>query len=290
MGFQKKLTKGEFAVLAEINTPKGVDISELTMNTRFLKSRIDAVILPDMDNGIMHMSSLGSGAIMLQQGLEPLIHVCGRDRNRMALQGDLLSAHILGIQNLLFVQAEEMANSDHQDATPVNDLDEKGLIHMVKSLNSGKDLSGFELSGTPDFFMGFAMPSILDDTQLEKEMEKAKEKIDLGARFVLTQPVFDLDFYSTVLNKLTPLNIPVISSVFLLKSVGMARYMSINDPNCRLSEDIITRLRKSKDREAEAIEIAGEMIRQLKEICQGIKISALGWEDRLPTILDSAGL
>lgn len=290
MDFQKKLASDKFVVLAEMNIPKGVDVSDLTINTRLLKSRIDAVILPDMDNGIMHMSSIGSGVVMLRQGFEPIIHLCGRDRNRMALQGDLLSAHILGIRNLLIVQGEDMTNGDHQEAKPVDDLDGPGLISMVDTLNNGRDLSGFELIGKPEFFAGVSIPPIVDDAHLDREIEKAKEKIDLGAQFIMTQPVFDLDYYSRILNKLNTLNIPVLSSILLLKNVGMARYISINDPNLRLSENIITRIRKAKDREGESICIAGEMISRLKKESDGIKISALGWENRLPAILDSAEL
>jgi methylenetetrahydrofolate reductase (NADPH) len=126
MSFQAKLTSGEFVVLAEMDTPKGVDISDLVTNVRYLKSRVDAVVIPDLDNGVMHLGALAGGAVMRQQGMEPLIHVCGRDKNRMALQGDLLAAHVLGIHNLMVVTAEEMINGDHPDAKTVNDLDETG--------------------------------------------------------------------------------------------------------------------------------------------------------------------
>ena len=290
MGFQKKLSAGEFCVLAEINTPKGIDITKLLEISACLQSRIDGVILPDMDNGLMHMSSIGSGTIMLQNGLEPLVHIYGRDRNRVAIQGDLLSAYVLGIRNLLVVQAEDISYSDQQDAKAVNDLDEQDIVQMISSLNNGVDMSGFELDGTPEFFVGCSIPSICDDSHLEKELECAKRKVEAGAKFIMTQPVFDIDYYTHILNLLSSLNVPVISSVFLLKSVGMARYMSINDPNSRLNEEIILRIRKAKNREVECIQIAGEMISQLKKVSQGIKISAVGWEDRLPAILESASL
>jgi len=116
MTLQTKLSKGEFVILAEMNTPKGVDISDLVTNVKHLKSRIDAVVIPDMDNGVMHMSALAGGAIIRQQGLAPVIHIYGRDRNRMALQGDMLAAHVLGIHNLLVVQGEPIAQGDHQNA------------------------------------------------------------------------------------------------------------------------------------------------------------------------------
>jgi len=290
MSFQAKLSSGEFAVLAEMNTPKGIDISELITNVRYLKSRIDTIVIPDMDNGVMHMSALAGGALMRQQGIEPLIHVYGRDRNRMALQGDLLAAHVLGIHNLLVVQGEDMANGDHQDAVPVNDLDEIALLRMVGSLTRGSDMAGFELKGTPEFTVGCAIAPIADAAQLKQEVEAAKKKIDAGAQYLLLPPVFDSLFYTQMIEAFKALKVPVIASVFLLKNVGMARYISINDPNSRLSEDTIRRIRKAKDRENECISIAGEMIRSLKKVSQGVKISALGWEDRLPAILDNAGL
>ena len=290
MSFQAKLTSGEFVVLAEMDTPKGVDISDLVTNVRYLKSRVDAVVIPDLDNGVMHLGALAGGAVMRQQGMDPLIHVCGRDKNRMALQGDLLAAHVLGIHNIMVVKAEEMINGDHPDAKTVNDLDELGILGMIQSLISGTDLAGFELRGKPQFTPGIAVPPIADDTQLDQAVADARQKVAAGACYIVLQPVFDLAFYTQVIQAFIPLNVPVIPSVFLLKNVGMARYISINDPSSRLSEDQIRRIRKAKDRDNECIAIAGEMIRSLKGISQGIKISALGWEDRLPAILDSAGL
>lgn len=290
MSFQEKLSSGDFAVLAEMNPPKGIDISDLITHARHLKSRIDAVVIPDMDTGVMQMSALACGSLMKQQGLEPMIHIYGRDRNRMALQGDLLGAHVLGIHNVLVVQGEEMVNGDHPESTVVNDLDDLALISMVKKLGKGSDLAGFDLKGTPNLTVGCSAAPVADAAQLDAECEKTRAKVEAGASFVLLPPVFDTGFYTQIIEKFSSLNVPVIPSVFLLKNVGMARYISINDPNSRLSEDLISRIRKSSDREAECIAIAGEMIKSLKQAAQGVKISALGWEDRLPAILDSAGL
>ena len=290
MTFQTKLSKGDFVVLAEMNTPKGVDISTLVTNVRHLKSRIDAVVIPDMDNGVMHMSALAGGSIIRQQGLEPMIHIYGRDRNRMAIQGDMLAAHVLGIHNLLVVQGEDIIHGDHQDAKPVDDLNELDLLGMVQSLLKGTDLAGFELKGKPDFFTGCQVQPIRDDKHLEKEVISAKEKVDAGAQYIMVPPVFDITAYTQILNKFASLNVPVIATVFMLKNVGMARYLSINDPGSKLPESLISRIRKAKDRETECIHIAGEMIKELKTEVAGIKVSASGWEDRLPAILDCAGL
>jgi 5,10-methylenetetrahydrofolate reductase len=290
MSFKAKLTSGKRVVLAEMDTPKGVDISNIISHSRFLKSRVDAVVLPDLDNGVMHLNALAGGAILYREGIEPVIHVYGRDKNRMALQGDLLAAHILGIHNLLVVRGEEMVNGDHPDAKIVDDLDEIGILNMIQTLMDGTDMAGFDLQGKPEFTTGVAAPAIVDENQLEQAVTDAGKKIAAGAEYVMLQPVFDLDFYKQVINAFSSLNVPVIASVFLLKNVGMARYISINDPASRLSEQVIRRIRQAKDRDTECVAIAGEMIRGLKEISQGIKISALGWEDRLPAILDSAGL
>lgn len=290
MSLKKKLSAGEFVVMAEMHTPKGVDISEIVTNARRLKGRVDAVVIPDMDNGIMHMSALAGGVLMKQQGLETMIHVYGRDRNRMALQGDLLAAHVLGISNLLVVRGEEMINGDHQDARIVDDLDEVGILNMIRSLQDGLDLAGFELKGVPAFTAGCAIAPVVDDAQLAAEIEAAQKKVAAGAGFVITPPVFDMAYYAKMIEKLKPLGVPVVATVFLLKNVGMARYMAINDPSARISEDLITRIRKAPDREAECVRMAGEMAAALKKTAQGIKIVTLGWEHRLPAILESAGL
>ena len=290
MTFQTKLSKGDFVLLAELDTPKGVDISGLVTHARHLKSRIDAVVIPGMDNGVMRMSALAGGAIIRQQGLEPLIHIYGRDRNQMALQGDMLAAHVLGIHNLLVVQGESIANGDHPTAKQVDDLSEINLLAMVHSLQKGIDLAGFELMGKPEFFAGCQVQAIMDEADLDQEYISARAKVDAGASYIIVPPVFDIACYTPILNKFKSLNVPVIATVFLLKNVGMARYLSINDPASKLSESLISRIRKAKDRERECINIAGEMMRALKKEVQGIKISALGWEDRLPAIMDSAGL
>ena len=171
MSFQKRLSTGEFVVLAEMNTPKGVDTSQLVSQARRLKGRVDAVTVPDMDNGIMRMSALAGGVLLNQQGIESIIHVYCRDRNRMALQGDMLAAYGLGIQNLIVVGSEDIANCDHQDAKTVNDLDELGLIGAIRSLEQGVDLAGLELNGTPSFIVGCTMAQCADEPALDRELE-----------------------------------------------------------------------------------------------------------------------
>jgi len=290
MSFQKRLTSGEFVVLAEMNTPKGVDISELVTNARRIKGRVDAVIVPDMDNGIMRMSALAGGVLMHQQGVESIIHVYCRDRNRMALQGDILAAHVLGIQNLVVVHGEEMAKGDHRDAKLVDDLDELELLGAIQSLQKGVDMAGFDLIGSPFFTVGCTMAPSADDVAFDKELLLARKKIEAGAQFIITPPVYDLDRFATNMDGFKTLGVPIIPTVFLIKSVGIARYISTYEPGAHISEDVIKRIRKAPDTEMECLRIAGETVAGLKEVAQGVHIITLGWEYRLPKILDYAGI
>jgi len=290
MSFQKRLSSGEFVILAQMNTPKGVNISEMVNNARRIKERVHGVIIPDMDNGVMRMSALAGGALMRQQGLEPIMHVYGRDKNRMALQGDILAAYVLGIQNLVVVRGENMSAGDHVQAKTVDDLDELSLLQAIRSLKKGSDTAGFELDGNPDFTVGCTLGSFVDDQTLDQEIEKAQKKIEAGAQFVLSPSVFDMDRFVSFLKKVKGLGVPIIPTVFLLKTVGIARYMATYEPGAFIPEHLIKRMRQSKNREMEGFVIAGETIKQLKSLVQGVQIVTLGWEHRLTTILDYAEL
>jgi len=290
MSFQKRLSSGEFVVLAEMNTPKGVDISELVSNARRIKGRVDAVVIPDMDNGVMRMSALAGGVLMQQQGVEAIIHTYCRDRNRMALQGDLLAAHVLGIQNLVVVNGIEMTHGDHQDAATVDDLDETALLNAIQTMEGGNDMAGFALAGSPAFTTGCTLAPFSDDATLAASLDTARGHVAAGAQFIIVPPVFDTAKFGQALDRIKELGIPVIATVFLLKSVGIARYMAINEPGSYISEEMIRRIRKSPDREQECLRIAGETVAALRDMVQGVKIETLGWEHRLPEILDCAGL
>lgn len=290
MSFQKRLQANEFVVLAEMHTPKGVNISRLVTDARRIKGRVDAIVVPDMDNGIMRMSALAGGVLMQQQGVETIIHLYCRDRNRMALQGDILAAHVLGIENLLVVHSEEMSQGDHSDAKTVNDLDEIGLLKAIDTLQNGKDLAGFDLDGIPGFFTGCSIAPYADEASLAEELAVAKKKVAAGARYILTPPVFDVQQLPSFLSRVKELGVPIIPTVFLLKSLAIAQYIANSEPGAHISDELIRRIRKSADREQEGIQIAGETIAALKSMSQGVLIQTLGWEHKLPAILDVAGI
>ena len=288
MAFQKKLLSGDFVVLAEFDTPKGVDVSELFSNIIKVKGRVDGVIVPEMGQAVMRMSALGGAALMQQHGMETIMQICTRDRNRLALQGDLLSAYMLGIRNLLVIPGEEIRYGDHIDANPIADIDELTLLKAIRGLQNGFDMAGMELKGSPEFVTGCSIKPTKHGNELDAELELVKKKVQEGARFVITPPVFNIPAFTHFMEKIKHLEVPVIATVFVLKSAAVARYISTNIPGPPIPEEMISRIKKAPDRLIECINIAGELMVSLKGLCQGVQLVTMGWENRLPAILDVA--
>ncbi len=277
-------------VLAELDPPKGVDVSDLVSNIMRVKGRVDGVSVPEMAQAVMRMSALGGAALMERQGMETIMQICPRDRNRLALQGDILAAYMLGIKNLLVVPGEEIKYGDHMDARPISDIDELTLLRAIKGLERGVDMAGMELKGSPKFLTGCSIRPARDEMAMEGELDLAQEKVKEGAQFIVTPPVFNIPAFRYFMGKARGLGVPVIATVFLLKSVGVARYISTNVPGPPIPEEMITRIRKAPDRIAECIAIAGELVTALKDLCEGVQIVTMGWENRLPAILDAASI
>jgi methylenetetrahydrofolate reductase (NADPH) len=288
MAFQKKLLSGDFVVLAEFDTPKGVDVSELFSNIIKVKGRVDGVIVPEMGQAVMRMSALGGAALMQQHGMETIMQICPRDRNRLALQGDLLSAYILGIRNLLVIPGEEIRYGDHIDAVPIADIDELKLLQVIKKLQDGFDMAGMELKGAPKFVTGCSIKPVRHDKDLDAELELAAKKVQEGAQFIITPPVFNIPAFTYFMGKACRLGVPVIATVFVLKSAAVARYISVNIPGPPIPDEMISRIKKAPDRLAECITITAELIVSLRDLCQGVQLVTMGWENRLPAILDAA--
>jgi len=288
MSFQKKLLAGDFVVLAEFDPPKGVDASDLVSNLIKIKGRVDGVIVPEMAQAVMRMSAMGGAALMQQHGMETIMQICSRDRNRLALQGDILAAYFLGIRNLLVIPGEEIMYGDHIDAKQFADIDELTLLRAIKGLQNGVDMAGMELKGSPQFVTGCSIKPTKNEIALEAELELAQKKVKEGAQFMVTPPVFNINAFTYFMEKAHALGIPVIATVFLLKSVGVARYFSANVPGPPIPEEMISRIRKASDRINECVTIAGELVTSLRELCQGVQLVTMGWENRLPAILDAA--
>lgn len=289
MRLQKKLEAGEFVVLAEMEPPKGADVSAMVSSAVNVKNAVDAYVVPEMSNAVMRMSSLGGAMVLANKGLETVFQVCCRDRNRLALQGDLLAAEALGIDNVMAVTGEDISVGDHHKARAVNDLDLQELLAAIQTLQAGKDLAGIELKGAPKFLVGSTVNA--GTSALDLELAEMDKKIAAGVRFFVTPPLFDLGVLDKFRQRLEGRKAHVIPTVMLLKSVGMARYLQRHFDQVHLPEEFITRIQKAPERVRECVQIAGELVEGLKKQgASGVLISTIGWEDKLPAILASAGI
>lgn len=288
MRLQEKLAAGEFVALAEMEPPKGTDVSAMVAWALGVKGRVDACLVPEMSSAVMRMSSLGGAMVLASRGLETVIQVCCRDRNRLALQGDLLAAHALGIVNVMAVAGEDITHGDHPKAKTVNDLDLLELLRAIQALQAGKDHSGIELKGAAAFFVGATVNIGAPD--LEAELRELDQKLAAGARFFITPPVFDPMVLERFSRRLGDRPAYLIPTVLLLKSVGMARYLQRHMPHIMLPEQLVDRIQRAPDRVRECVQIAGEGVAACKERgAHGVLLATIGWEDKLPAILAAAG-
>jgi methylenetetrahydrofolate reductase (NADPH) len=289
MQLQKKLEARKFVVLAELEPPKGTDVADLVANAAKVKGRVDAFVIPEMGNAVMRLSSLGGSLLLANRGLETVMQVCCRDRNRLALQGDLLAAAALGVDNVMAVTAEDITHGDHHRARAVNDVDLLELLSAIQTMKSGKDMAGVELRGAPNFFVGATVNLAMGSP--EDELAGLDQKLEAGARFFITPPVFDLTVLDRFMKRLGDRGAYLIPTVLLLKSVGMARYIERHMEHIDIPPETIRRLQNAPERTRECVQIAAELVTALKaKQVSGVNIATLGWEDKLPQILSAAGI
>jgi 5,10-methylenetetrahydrofolate reductase len=289
MRLRDKISSGQFFILAEMEPPKGVDVSALVADATRLRGRVDGFVVPEMGNAVMKMSSLGFSIFLQQKGLETVMQVCCRDRNRLALQADLLAAHALGVANIMAVTGEDPSYGDHHKARAVYDIDLLELLQTIQTLQKGRDMAGVELRGSPEFLVGSTINVGASGGALDLELQELDKKVASGAQFFVTSPVFDLESFARFMKKVRERQATIIPQVLLLKSVGMARYIDRHLDYIHIPADIITRIQRAGDKVRECISIAGETIAALRDMgCSGVHISTLGWEDKLLTILDGA--
>ena len=288
MHLKCKFDGGEFAVLAELIPPKGTDVSLMLENAQRARDVVDAFVVTDMYNAIMRMSAL-CGAMLLQaRGLETVMQICTRDRNRLALQGDLLGANACGITNVVAISGEDPTFGDNRQARPVHDLDHLDLLYAMNGLINGKDMAGVDLDGHPQFLMGSTVNPGLQGQALELEIEKMNRRYDAGARFFITPPVFELDSIAAFLQRVDHRKYKVVPTVLLIKSLGMARYIDRNLKHVNIPRTLLNRLKSATDKPRETLRIAREIIGTFEEegFC-GVQVSTLGGENRLAKLLTS---
>ncbi|KIH77272.1 5,10-methylenetetrahydrofolate reductase [Geoalkalibacter ferrihydriticus] len=281
--FAEKLAGGEFVVTAEIAPPKGVSLDQELALAASLPAEVTAVNVTDNQGANMRMAPLAVAALLRQRGIEPILQMTCRDRNRMALQSDLLAASALGIENLLLLSGDHPRFGDHPQARPVFDLDSVQLLRAAEALMAGHDLAGRPLQTSPVFFPGAAVTPEAEPFELM--FQKVQKKAASGARFFQTQAVFREESLRRFMAQARPLGVPVVLGVILLKNVRMARYLNEHIPGVRVPEDIMTRLSEAADPLEQGVIIAREMVALARSECQGVHLMTLGCEDRIPQIL-----
>jgi methylenetetrahydrofolate reductase (NADPH) len=290
MSLKEQLESEKFLVVAELQPPKGNDLSEIYENAERLKGRVDAINVPDLQNAIMRLGSLSVCTSLKAKGIEVIFNLSCSDRNRLALQSSLLNASVLGLKNVLLLQGDHPSLGDHFEAQAVFDLDVIGLLGVAKRLQEGYDLMGNDLKGKPEFCVGTQVNATAKGHVLDLEVMDMEKKIRMGAEFFFTNSIYDVSLFELFAKKVAHFKVPVIAGITLLKSVGMARYVNKHIEGASIPDSIIDQLMKASDKQKECIEIAGGLIKTLKPLCKGVQIIPIGWENLIPALLDNVGL
>jgi len=277
LSFREKIKKGIFVYTVEVEPPKGVDVADKIRSILPLKGTVDAVNVTELQRSVMKLGSLGMCAVLEKKGFETVFQTTGRDKNRLAIQSELLSAYVLGIRNVLVLTGDHPVVGDHPHAKPVFDLDSVQIADTVRALAEGRDLSGNPLNGAPDFFIGAAVNPF--STPLEPELLKMVKKVKAGVAFFQTQPVFEPQAFIEFTKKAERLcpGIRIIAGVMFIKSEKMASYVNENIPGINIPQAYVERIKKAEDKKGEAVNIACDIALKIKGHCSGFHVMPFGW-------------
>ncbi|MFH1092264.1 MAG: methylenetetrahydrofolate reductase [Pseudomonadota bacterium] len=290
--FKEVLDSDQFVITAEAAPPKGTNLEVMKHHIELLKDKVHALNVTDHQSSVMRYPSMGGALMIKEMGGEPILQMTCRDRNRLALQADLLLAYSRGVTNVLCLTGDSVVVGDHKGAKEVFDLDSSQLLRTIRTLEKGYDLAGNKLDGGVKFCAGAIVTP--EAEPLEPQLIKFEKKIEAGAEFIQTQAVYDLDHFARFMEYARPLGVKVLAGIILLTSAGMARFMNNNVPGVKVPQALIDEMAAAGKGKALAkgIEIAGRMIRRIKEenLCHGVHIMAIGKEETVPDILSAAGL
>lgn len=284
--------QGEFVISAEVGPPKGCHADELIEEAKKYLTNVHAINVTDNQSSVMRLGSLAVCKALKDAGFNPIFQMTCRDRNRIALQSDLLSAAMFGIDNVLSLTGDHTFIGDHPQAKPVFDLDSASLLHTMVQLENGKDLAGLDLVGEAPSFAKGAVVSPCSDS-VDAQLVKMERKIAAGAEFFQTQAVFDSEQFIKFMEKAKEFGKPVQLGIIIPKSVGMCRFMNGNVAGISIPEAIFDELKADKEKTKAGItgvEIAARIIRECKPYCQGVHIMTLGWENKIPALMELAGI
>ncbi len=289
---QESLEKGLFTITGEIGPPKGVDLEHCWKNeVDYIRERVVAVNVTDNQSSVMRVSSFAVCAKLVQDGLEPILQITCRDRNRLAIQSDILGAYVHGIRNILALTGDHNTAGDHPGSKPVFDLDSVSLLVAMTRLMNGRDLANEELDSNPsDIFPGAIVTPGADP--VEMQLIKMERKIEAGAKFFQTQAIYDPAVFEKFMKEAEKYKVPVLCGIVIIKSAGMANYMNNFVPGVFVPDDWISPLKEAskEDRPHKSVELMANFINEVKPMCQGLHIMAMGWERYVPELLDRCGL
>jgi len=289
MSLREHIDRGEFLITGEVAPPKGTDFHEMLEEAEHLRGRVHGINVTDLQSAVMRASSLAGCIKLKEAGHHPILQVVCRDRNRISLQSELLSAAAFGITDFLALTGDYITLGDDPDAKPVFDLDSVQLITAARTLEQGKDLAGNELQGEPPkFCVGCVVNPGLDP--LELQIMKLRKKIAAGAEFVQTQAIYEPERFIRFREEAGDLGVPVMAGIVILKSAGMARFMNQNVAGVHVPDELVERMKNAQDKQQETIAITIELIQALRPYCDGIHLMPLGWTHVIPPILDGCGL
>ncbi|MBI3744811.1 MAG: methylenetetrahydrofolate reductase [Chloroflexi bacterium] len=286
--FSQAIQSNRFLVTMEAAPPKGTDAAPALKGIELMRAYVDGVNATDQQGSVMRSSPWALCKLMLDRGVEPIMQVTARDRNRIALQAEILAAAILGIENVLLLTGDPTGMGDHPDAKAVFDLGSVTLVTMARTLEQGKDMAGNALQGTPKLCIGVAASPGMKP--LEPEIEKLKQKVEAGARFVQTQPVFDLEEFATFMERIRGLDVAVLGGLMPLKSAKNAAFLNANIPGVHVPDSLAQEIDRAEEKSRAAIEIMARTVRGLRKLCRGVHVMPMGWERYVPEALAKAGI
>jgi len=291
MKLSELFKKGKFVITSEIGPVKGTETEKMLHEAEEIKAKVDAFNVTDLQSSVMRLGSLVTCHLLKERGMQPILQVTCRDRNRLALQSDILSAAVLGIENILVLTGDHPKLGDHPEAKPVFDVDSVQLLEIVRRMEKGEDMKGNRMEGTPPSFCLGAVVNPGADP-LEPQIMKMEKKIKAGAAFFQTQAIYEPDKFASFMEKVKGFGVPVMAGIVLLKSAGMAKYMNQNVAGVHVPDGMIGEIAnvEKEKRTDKSIEIAGRIIREVRGLCQGVHIMSLGWDRHVPAVLAAAGL
>jgi 5,10-methylenetetrahydrofolate reductase len=272
----------------DVLPPKGTDISRVLADLEGVRGRVDGINVAEMPSATMRLGSLPVCSVLKEAGFEPILQMTTRDRNRLALQSDLLGASVLGIENVLVLGGDDVVLGDHPDAKPVFDLDTAAVLSMARTLERGRDMAGHALQGSPSFCLGASVDPMAPSWR--EEIGEMTAKAEAGAQFFQTQPIYDVEGLSDFVQRAKHIRVPILGGVFLLKSARMAHYMNDHVPEVTVPEWVIQDLEDAPDPVAKGREIAVRILQELQDVCAGAHIMTVHGEDQVPSLLDGVGL